>query len=729
MPYSRSCLGLSLAALIASCSPTSVAPLQPLSDAGASDLGPGTDAPADGDANPADDAPVAPADVATSCTSDRDCSGMGMVCNLDQGVCVGCNTQNDCAAPLVCLRNACRSVTRCTSSVMCPQQVCSTRLGFCVDCDADVDCPAAEQCTAGVCVRRPPSCTSDRECSGMGLVCNAALAHCVACNQDADCVTGRYCNAGHDCVRQACTPGQTSCQDVMRQRTCDARGSAIAVTMCPAGQTCREGRCQMPVCVPGAASCDPMTGGRRVCNPDGGGYAVAPCAAGQSCRDGTCVAWTCAPGTATCASASMRSVCNADGLGATSTACPAGSTCSGTTCTTWVCTPGTAACASSAARSVCNADGLTTTATPCPTPANANAPTCTGGACGFGCNAGFGDCNGMGADGCETALTSTATHCGACGRACEPRANATASCAAGACAYACATGFGDCDGNAANGCETALDASLTNCGGCGVVCSAANATAACVRGACAVGTCAAGFANCNALPADGCEVAGSCALPTAGLVAYYPFNGSFTDAAFGVGNAQVSFVNGVADRFGVANRAITLVRSGTTSVGGYIISNNNGRLPIGGAARTLVAWFLTRANGSSDAYRNIAGYGTEMTGQRYGLSMRTDFTTRIDYPLFTGESTDVPGTTTFAEGTWHQLGATFDGTTATLYVDGRVEASRGLSLNTVGQALYIGRSPPPYVTYYPSAIDDVRIYDRALSAAEMASLYYENGWR
>jgi hypothetical protein len=89
------------------------------------------------------------------------------------------------------------------------------------------------------------------------------------------------------------------------------------------------------------------------------------------------------------------------------------------------------------------------------------------------CAAGTADCDGNAADGCEADLSSTAS-CGACGHVCS-LPHAGAGCAAGACTLgACDEGWGDCDGNAANGCEAslALHAGSSNCGACGVSCPA-----------------------------------------------------------------------------------------------------------------------------------------------------------------------------------------------------------------------------------------------------------------
>ena len=53
----------------------------------------------------------------------------------------------------------------------------------------------------------------------------------------------------------------------------------------------------------------------------------------------------------------------------------------------------------------------------------------------------------------------------------------------------CAGGYGDCDGIATNGCETNTNINVSNCGTCGHGCSFANATAACSGGACVIASC------------------------------------------------------------------------------------------------------------------------------------------------------------------------------------------------------------------------------------------------
>lgn len=84
------------------------------------------------------------------------------------------------------------------------------------------------------------------------------------------------------------------------------------------------------------------------------------------------------------------------------------------------------------------------------------------------CDAGFADCDGSPSNGCETDIT-TISNCGACGLTCPTPANASPACADGFCLFACHSGFGDCNGDVADGCENDLTA-IPNCGACGLTC-------------------------------------------------------------------------------------------------------------------------------------------------------------------------------------------------------------------------------------------------------------------
>jgi hypothetical protein len=135
-----------------------------------------------------------------ACTSDRQCSGAGLVCDLTRAMCVECVATSDCMAGQACRQASCVTVVPCMSSRTCPGQVCDTTLHYCVDCVSDVDCRNGQVCRVGSCVAPPAPCTSDRQCSAMGLVCDVAGHVCVECNGAIDCAPGMVCSSAHVCA-------------------------------------------------------------------------------------------------------------------------------------------------------------------------------------------------------------------------------------------------------------------------------------------------------------------------------------------------------------------------------------------------------------------------------------------------------------------------------------------------------------------------------------------------
>ncbi|MBI2391143.1 MAG: TLD domain-containing protein [Deltaproteobacteria bacterium] len=166
---------------------------------------------------------------------------------------------------------------------------------------------------------------------------------------------------------------------------------------------------------------------------------------------------------------------------------------------------------------------------PCPGGASGTS-VCTAGTCSLECSAGFGNCNGSVTDGCEKDLRSDNANCGVCGRACS-FANASASCNTGSCVISsCSTGFGNCDFDPANGCETNTATSTANCGGCGKACAPANGIGTCVSGACELLACTAGWSDCNGNKADGCEIKTSADLNNCGACGKVCDAGKFCSA-------------------------------------------------------------------------------------------------------------------------------------------------------------------------------------------------------
>lgn len=131
---------------------------------------------------------------------------------------------------------------------------------------------------------------------------------------------------------------------------------------------------------------------------------------------------------------------------------------------------------------------------------------CNGGHCAIGtCSPGYANCDGSAANGCETDVDTDPNNCSACDTPCV-LAHAIPECTGGNCAILSCNGpYRDCDGNPANGCEVNRNTDPDNCGSCGNVCSLPNATTDCEGGTCTLTGCETGYLDCDGDPANGCE--------------------------------------------------------------------------------------------------------------------------------------------------------------------------------------------------------------------------------
>jgi len=374
---------------------------------------------------------------------------------------------------------------------------------------------AVGACAEGTadCNRSPADgCEVDTRASATN--CGACGRACATPNGAAACVGGQcavgVCRAGYaNCDGNA----GNGCETETRSDVANCGLCGNACTRPNAMTRCDEGDCRVAACTPGYGDCDSnagngcetlLAGSSAHCGACG--RACAPPNAFGACAMGACAVAACAPGFADCdnnaGNGCEARLDSAQSCGACGRLCGTGQVCSGGACV--------AAC--EAPRTRCGAACVDTRSdgahcgrcdNACPARPNA-AAVCDGGACAIRCAAGFADCDGDAGNGCETDLATSAAHCGRCGNACPAAPNATATCAAAACGFACAAGFGDCD-PAAPGCETDLRTTVNSCGACGRRCPKRDgALETCADGACGV-ACNVGRADCDGDAANGCE--------------------------------------------------------------------------------------------------------------------------------------------------------------------------------------------------------------------------------
>jgi hypothetical protein len=207
-----------------------------------------------------------------------------------------------------------------------------------------------------------------------------------------------------------------------------------------------------------------------------------------------------------------------------------------------------------------------------------------------------------------------------------------------------------------------------------------------------------------------------------GLVAHYPFNGNANDAS---GNGNDGTVNGAtltANRSGKPNSAYNF-----DGVDDYIQIVHNDCFNITLSGFTVALWVKAPAPAAQQSLYDIIdkshGHidysGWVIQGDYYS----TYFAFGAEYGWDNIASIDDVGTL-LLNNNWHHITGVFDGSNIKIYLDGTIKQtvfSRGTPANNtrdlfIGKHWALGRE-------FNGAIDDVRIYNRALSEAEIQTLY------
>ena len=175
------------------------------------------------------------------------------------------------------------------------------------------------------------------------------------------------------------------------------------------------------------------------------------------------------------------------------------------------------------------------------------------------------------------------------------------------------------------------------------------------------------------------------------------------------GNGNHGTVNGATlgtDRHGVAGKAYSFDGDD------WIVSENNFSI-IGNNSRTFNVWWKSGYSDKSFALIS-SGVGEVETGFEI-LSKQKPVV------HWFGTGRNLSSGEIIAE-KWHFISASYDGQKIRLYLDSKYLTQKDASLDTAENSLLIGRPRFDSHFYALGLIDDIRIYDRALSEDEIELL-------
>jgi uncharacterized repeat protein (TIGR02543 family) len=158
----------------------------------------------------------------------------------------------------------------------------------------------------------------------------------------------------------------------------------------------------------------------------------------------------------------------------------------------------------------------------------------------------------------------------------------------------------------------------------------------------------------------------------------------------------------------------------------YVLVPDSSSLDVS-SGLTIEAWLKT--SGTADYARIVSKYyynpGTPGNNNGYGFGFDTGGTMRCDIGDGSGSYAYALNSTVVADGRWHHAAVVFSPSQATVYVDGVAGTPvtlNGFAPNTT-EPLYLGQDPAAAGRFYTGLLDEVSIYNRALSASEVQAIY------
>lgn len=227
-------------------------------------------------------------------------------------------------------------------------------------------------------------------------------------------------------------------------------------------------------------------------------------------------------------------------------------------------------------------------------------------------------------------------------------------------------------------------------------------------------------------------------LAVSNLVAWYTFNGDTKDHSGNNNDVDFNSATPTSGRDGVANTAYLF--DGTNSY--MTVPNSTSLNP--SSAITIVATIqpqgfymgqchsnrvVCKGYNDYDNGRYAIGYDDQPYWQYQGCDKPVKETKQSFYATYGNGQASAAGLTDLAihvqTGKWYTLAYTYDGKRSKFYVNGKLQASSVKSTSFTGNSnpLFIGRNQDPsYPYYFNGIIDELKIYNTALTQSKIEQL-------
>jgi hypothetical protein len=203
-------------------------------------------------------------------------------------------------------------------------------------------------------------------------------------------------------------------------------------------------------------------------------------------------------------------------------------------------------------------------------------------------------------------------------------------------------------------------------------------------------------------------------VPTNGLIGWYPFNGNANDLSTSVNNGTLNNVISTTDRFNNNNSAYYF------NQGQIGMPSNN--YPNGNNPRSLSVWFNVPQLPTPGTGYVLMNYGVLNSNNACGIALQSNGVSFFSWLSQNDLDAIIPVITN----QWNNIIATFDGQVSKIYYNGIFITQANQQKNTIVNYLSIGTNGLTnwlQNQYTVGKIDDIGIWNRALTACEINQLY------